>query len=292
MDPGKAVGQCAFEMLFTRNVPHILEKIFFSLDYESFQTCFKVNSTWNELLSSESYQKITTKMLIEKEKNEKKHWDISDLGKTSKVKQLVSAGGWMNINCVAGQDQSTPLYQAAWHGHTDVVQVLLDEGAETDKANNFGSTPLLKASYGNHKEVVQLLLRGNADLKKMNKSGHSPLQFAALYGNKDVAQVLLDAGADPDQADTAGWTPLYSDRKEIVQLLLERGADPNKANIDGYTLLHWAALSGRHDVVQLLLAGGADPNKTNRRGQTPLQYATEKGRDEIVQLLQAHFANQ
>ena len=115
MDAGKAVGQCAFEMLFTRNVPHILEKIFFSLDYESFQTCFKVNSTWNELLSSESYKKITTKMLIEKEKNEKNLWEMSGLGKTSEVKKLVSAGGWMNMNCGSGWDQSTPLHQAAKH---------------------------------------------------------------------------------------------------------------------------------------------------------------------------------
>ena len=262
MDAGKAVGQCAFEMLFTRNVPHILENIFFSLDYESFQTCFKVNSTWNELLSSESYQKITTKMLIEKEENEKKLWDMSGLGRTSEVKKLISMDGWMNMNCVAGYNQSTPLHQAASNGHTDVVQVLLDEGAETDKANNFGSTPLLRASGGNHKEVVQLLLCGNADLKKMNKSGHSPLQFAALYGNKDVAQVLLDAGADPDQAAHNGISPLfrckYFGRKEMVQLLLERGADPNKMN---------------------------------RMGQTPLQYATEEAREGIVQLLQTHFEN-
>ena len=49
--------QNAFGVLFAKSVPHILEKIFFSLDYRSFQTCFKVNSVWNQLLSSQPYQK-------------------------------------------------------------------------------------------------------------------------------------------------------------------------------------------------------------------------------------------
>ena len=43
--------------LFPRNVPHIIEKIFFYLDYESYKKCHEVNSTWFELLTSDSYQK-------------------------------------------------------------------------------------------------------------------------------------------------------------------------------------------------------------------------------------------
>ena len=48
---------CAFDRLFTKNVPHIHEKIFFSLDYKSYKTCMKVSKAWNELLLSEFYQK-------------------------------------------------------------------------------------------------------------------------------------------------------------------------------------------------------------------------------------------
>ena len=45
-----------FEVLFKKNVPHVLEKIFFQLDYESFQACSQVCATWSELFSSESYR--------------------------------------------------------------------------------------------------------------------------------------------------------------------------------------------------------------------------------------------
>ena len=49
---------CAFDKLFAKSVPHILEKIFFSLDYESYKECLEVSDTWNKLLLSEPYLKI------------------------------------------------------------------------------------------------------------------------------------------------------------------------------------------------------------------------------------------
>ena len=55
MEGRKTVAPCKFDILFTKSVPHILESIFFSLDYESFKTCLKVSTTWRELLTSETY---------------------------------------------------------------------------------------------------------------------------------------------------------------------------------------------------------------------------------------------
>ena len=46
---------CHFNVLFTRNVPHILEKIFLSLDLESYANCQEVSSVWKNLLTSENY---------------------------------------------------------------------------------------------------------------------------------------------------------------------------------------------------------------------------------------------
>ena len=49
------VNDCAFNKLFTKKVPHILQKIFFSLDYKSFKRCEKVCVSWQALLTSESF---------------------------------------------------------------------------------------------------------------------------------------------------------------------------------------------------------------------------------------------
>ena len=45
---------CHFDNLFRRNLIHILEAIFLSLDYESLKRCYKVCRAWNEFLSSKS----------------------------------------------------------------------------------------------------------------------------------------------------------------------------------------------------------------------------------------------
>ena len=66
MDSAETYPLAAFDTLLSRNVPHILENIFFSMDYNSFKTCMKVNKTWRELLTTAPYQKILEKLLTEK----------------------------------------------------------------------------------------------------------------------------------------------------------------------------------------------------------------------------------
>ena len=61
-----------FDKFFLRNVPHILEKIFFSLDYMSFKTCMRVNKTWRDLLITARHQKELPRLLNEKKENEDK----------------------------------------------------------------------------------------------------------------------------------------------------------------------------------------------------------------------------
>ena len=56
-DTKETTGPCHFQILFTKNVPHILEKIFLNLDLESFNECLRVNKAWNEILNSKSFQK-------------------------------------------------------------------------------------------------------------------------------------------------------------------------------------------------------------------------------------------
>ena len=48
-------NHCAFDMIFEKNVIHIHEKIFLSLDIKSFKNCLRVCKQWNQLLTSEDF---------------------------------------------------------------------------------------------------------------------------------------------------------------------------------------------------------------------------------------------
>ena len=105
----------AFDILFAKNVPHILENIFFSLDYASFQTCYKVSKVWNEFLSSQSCHKSLEKMLIKKKKNEKRlkaALSSKELRESGKMVELISNAGWIDFNCVKLWKHGTPLMEA------------------------------------------------------------------------------------------------------------------------------------------------------------------------------------
>jgi hypothetical protein len=138
-----------------------------------------------------------------------------------------------------------------------------------------GLTPLgLAAAYG-HRNVVELLLNQGANVNAADAMGQTPLHTAARYGSADVAALLLEHGADVDARDVLGATPLewaaLSGDKNVASLLIKRGATVNAQSSTGKTALHLAATAGHKEVVALLLAHGADVRIRNGDGQTPLQ---------------------
>lgn len=93
-------------------------------------------------------------------------------------------------------DNETPLHCAAQYGHTEVVQLLLEELTDPTMRNNKFETPLdLAALYG-RLEVVKLLLSAHPNLLSSNTKKHTPLHLASRNGHLPVVEVLLAAGVD------------------------------------------------------------------------------------------------
>ena len=200
---------CAFDALFTRYVPHILENIFFSLDYKSFKRCKEVNKAWRELLSSEQYQKKSREifhqeMLIEKEEDEMKLLNASKAGNAEEVRRLLSKH--VDANFVVGG--STLLNAVAW-GHNDVVKLLLDAGADVDEQICFGRTSLWWAAAGGNKDMTILLLDAGARINVADKGGVTPLHEAVSLHDIGMVQLLIERGALPNAVDIYGRTPLH-----------------------------------------------------------------------------------
>ena len=235
MDTEETEAPCAFDTLLAKNVPHILESIFLSLDYKSFKDCLEVNKTWNGLLTSESFQVKAKLVFHEDIVNEQKElWHASMWGKVEVVKRILSSI-MVDMNCPGGFNDSTPLCEAASEGHKEVAQLLLQRGAEPDKADKLGQTPLYWAAMTGHRGVAEVLLDGGADPNRTVERNVTPLHQAALKGHTNVVTLLLERGAHPDKACTGflfGSTPmtfaLESGHKEIYRII-KRHRDAKRA---------------------------------------------------------------
>ena len=143
---------CAFDILFAKNVPHILEKIFFSLDYKSFKKCPEVSKSWNNLIKSERFQPLF------REEVEKDLWQASRIGNFYGVERILK-NFMVNVNCVDARLSNTPLYKASSTGNKDLVQLLLDNGAEHNQTDEYKDTPLTLARRRGQTGVVDILER-------------------------------------------------------------------------------------------------------------------------------------
>merc|ERR1719221_1058592 len=91
-----------------------------------------------------------------------------------------------------------------------MVQLLLSAGASNRTARRHdGSTPLHAAAFGGHTDVLHMLLQAGADMDVEQLDGSTPLLLAAFAGKDIAVSALLSARAGHSIADRRGWTPLH-----------------------------------------------------------------------------------
>lgn len=119
----------------------------------------------------------------------------------------------------------TPLFWAATQGHRDVVELLLDHGANINSKDLNKLTALHIAVTGGHKDVVSLLLDRSAKIEDRGNYGDTPLARAIQANSKDIVKLLLERGARVDGLPTPPGVASLKGRKdpldERVKQLLE-----------------------------------------------------------------------
>jgi uncharacterized protein len=156
-----------------------------------------------------------------------------DSGGTSLIQWCAYYGDVSAIKFLLGKGESLEalgndlgLNGAAFHGHWQLCQFLLERGAEVNFADpRTGETPLhsaLSSTRAGQHLVVKVLVAKGADVNRATKpgvetgafmrdcrtKGETPLHRAAAFADADTIQLLLDAGAKVDAKDVNGDTPL------------------------------------------------------------------------------------
>ena len=175
----------------------------------------------------------------------------------------------------------TPLLYAAREGHDDIAKLLLDAGAQIEKADADSVTPLLMAVLNGRLTLANALVARGANVNAVDWYGETPLWAAVDVRDLDISDPGRPNGVDREAAFA------------LVRTLLEHGANPNArtkeyppqrrwitrlgslswVDFTGQTPFLRAALAGDVEVMRLLLEHHADPNIATFNGTTPLMAA-------------------
>lgn len=166
------------------------------------------------------------------------------------VKALLRNGANFNAQW-DGYEKAVDL--AAAEGHDRVIDVLLSHGADVN-----GTFALVKAANRGDLELVQFLLNRGADITVTSPLGKTAFLAALEGGHLKVMVELLQRGQDIESRVLTGITPLlYSfhlGSLRAFKLLLELGADIDATDENGHTAMWWASTYAETELVDLLVA--------------------------------------
>lgn len=179
------------------------------------------------------------------------------------IKMLVESGANVNQEANVENSLNTPLRHAVSSGNYDIVEYLIQNGADVN-TNSF--QPILMDLPTDDSDdiirIIKLLIKNGADISDVDFSVY------AYYGALKTVEALLENGVNPNLQDDEGanaililaqvyceMTDFGEDNAhlhEMAKLLMKNGANPKLKDNDGYSALSLAKECKNKEMIKIL----------------------------------------
>jgi len=213
-------------------------------------------------------------------------------GKIAVVRGYLAIGMPPNIH--AKPNRETPLIRATEGKHLDLIDLLLENGADLEGLDSWGDTALLTAVNWKHLEVVKHLIKKGANLHMVSAKKWIPLARAIKDGQGAIVDLLLAGGANPDYTGENGVAAIFfaisHNSTFYLDKLIQAGAKLDYTyDNHGLSLVTNSILNDRLEVANRLLKGGANPHHVSTYGWTAWMAAAHKQLVTITQRLEETY---
>ena len=257
------------QIVNTPGLQHIIEIIFFNLDFKDLMACQLVNKSLKQILENPMFWLKKWRFNRGLSKKNQNNW-IKALQMTKNmnlennvalyIKKVIKVGHFVDVPCYIDNDAMMKATQISFEEalqqkNAGVLQILapLTRNFNAPKATGLQETPILDACENGHIDVVKALA---PLIKKPNsptyKEGHTPINMAAIMDEIDVIRYLMPLSETPNEASENGDTPIHhlamAGQLDGIRILATRTQNPNAANCLGETPIHFAAMSENEEL--------------------------------------------
>ncbi|CAC5383297.1 unnamed protein product [Mytilus coruscus] len=197
------------------------------------------------------------------------------------IELLVQSGACVNL---IDYNYMFPLYVASKNGKYKIVKYLVQNGANVNK-----SEALSIATMYEYFDVVNCLVQAGADVNMIGLCNMTPIFQATLFGYTEIVRFLVENGADVNICDDNNKSPLFAaseqGHSDIVLYLIKNGGDVNMCDDQGKSPFLASIENGHFDVVKTFVDNNVLVNIHLSNKRLPLKLALLKGRVEIATFL-------